>query len=571
MCCRDLLNVLGMYPGDPGPPGGDCSGVVAAVGSNVTALRPGDAVFGLAGGSLGSHVHTHGQTGEALGGAMSCISTYQARTCVQQSSIAPSDAPRTTSSHAHVPPPFSHVLGCSAVVPVPANLSFEEAATCPTVFITVDSAFRQAAAVQPGERVLMHAAAGGVGLAAIQMVAALGGTVVATAGSPNKRALVRSLGAQIVLGSRDTTFAAELAELGGASVVLNSLTSAGMVAGSLAAMTLGARFVEISKRDIHSAKRIAQGEQNAACRSCGVGQAWAALRLVCQALSLPIDGPHLLRPAERPDVRYSLVAVDFLPPPAVNASLSRLSRQLADGVLVPLPQVVHSLAEVRAALRQMSQARHVGKIVVRAAAGEAAKAPAGYRVLVTGGLGTLGSLTAAWVAQNSQLHAHATGRTGRFASDVSEGTTGSLAALLAAEFGGALTLTTADAGSSEDAALLLAPGAASTPVVGVLHASGVLADATLRNQSLKGLRTAWAPKVAALAQLSGATGRQPGTFSLLFSSVAALLGSPGQANYSAANAALDALSEAAQTQVSGRMLAGSATRLALQLQPLNLL
>ena len=147
-----------------------------------------------------------------------------------------------------------------AVVPLPRNLSFEEAATTPTVFITVDSAFRQAAAVRPSDRVLVHGAAGGVGLAAIQMVAALGGSTIATAGSSNKRALVRSLGARHVLGSRDTAFVSELAEVGGATVALNSLTSSGMVAGSLAALDAGGRFVEISKRDIWSAARVAQGK-----------------------------------------------------------------------------------------------------------------------------------------------------------------------------------------------------------------------------------------------------------------------------------------------------------------------
>ena len=138
--------------------------------------------------------------------------------------------------------------------------SFEEAATIPTVFITVDSAFRQAAAVRPSDRVLVHGAAGGVGLAAIQMVAALGGSTIATAGSSNKRTLVRSLGARHVLGSRDTAFVSKLAEVGGATVALNSLTSSGMVAGSLAALNAGGRFVEISKRDIWSAARVAQGK-----------------------------------------------------------------------------------------------------------------------------------------------------------------------------------------------------------------------------------------------------------------------------------------------------------------------
>ena len=233
---RDVLNVLGMYPGDPGPPGGDCAGVVVASGPGVSHLRPGDAVFGLAGGSLGSHVHVSSQT-------------------VTHVSAAPASqfcsGIGTGCGLRHVP--------CLNALQMPANLDFEAAATTPTVCITVDSAFRQSAVVRPGDRVLVHAAAGGVGIAAMQLIAALGGSTVATAGSSSKRALVRSLGPSQVHGSRDTVFVSELAEVGGASVALNSLTSSGMVAGSLAALDVGGRFVEISKRDIWSAARVAQG------------------------------------------------------------------------------------------------------------------------------------------------------------------------------------------------------------------------------------------------------------------------------------------------------------------------
>jgi hypothetical protein len=117
---RDVLNVLGMYPGDPGPPGGDCSGIVlrgSVTHNGAVIAGPGDAVFGLAAGSLGSHVVTSSKT----------------------------------------------------MVPMPASVGFEEAATMPTVFITVDTALKGIAALQPGQRVLVHAAAGGVGLAAMQV------------------------------------------------------------------------------------------------------------------------------------------------------------------------------------------------------------------------------------------------------------------------------------------------------------------------------------------------------------------------------------------------------------------
>ena len=125
-------------------------------------------------------------------------------------------------------------------------------------------ALEKAAAMRPGDRVLVHAAAGGVGLAAIQVAQAKGAAVVATAGGTAKRSLLRGLGVQRVLGSRDTAFVSEAAQLGGADILLNSLTSSGMVAGSLAALGAGGRFVEISKRDIWSAARVAQGERHAA-------------------------------------------------------------------------------------------------------------------------------------------------------------------------------------------------------------------------------------------------------------------------------------------------------------------
>ena len=186
------------------------------------------------------------------------------------------------------------VSPATMLAPMPATLSFQEAATTPTVFITgalgvaslgglhlyvvyqkppclltyvcslsllaVEMALERAAGMTSNDRVLVHAAAGGVGLAAIQVVQAKGAVVVATAGGTAKRLLLHGLGVQHVLGSRDTAFVSEAAQLGGATVVLNSLTSSGMVAGSLATLGAGGRFVEISKRDIWSAARVAQGE-----------------------------------------------------------------------------------------------------------------------------------------------------------------------------------------------------------------------------------------------------------------------------------------------------------------------
>jgi NADPH:quinone reductase-like Zn-dependent oxidoreductase len=122
-----------------------------------------------------------------------------------------------------------------------------------------------------------------------------------------------------VLGSRDAGFASAVACLGGADVVLNSLTSPGMVAGSLAALRRGGRMVEIGKRDVWSAAAAA---------------------------------------AERPDVSYGLVAVDFLPDDVVHTALARVAAGMASGTLTPLPTVSHSLVNAAAALRQVTQVCH---------------------------------------------------------------------------------------------------------------------------------------------------------------------------------------------------------------------
>ncbi|KAI8473969.1 MAG: hypothetical protein J3K34DRAFT_383388, partial [Monoraphidium minutum] len=214
---RDVLNVLGMYPGDAGDPGSDCAGVVVAANASA-GVQPGDAVFGLATGSFGSHVQASALT----------------------------------------------------LVPVPQHVGFEAAATMPTVFITVDTALNQVATLRPGERLLLPAAAGGVGLAGIQLAQALGARVLATAGSPAKRGLLRRLGVEAVTTSRGLGCFEDGGLLGGAHVVLNSLTSPGMVGGALALLRRGGRLVEIGKRDVWSGAAVA---------------------------------------AQRPDVAYSLLAV----------------------------------------------------------------------------------------------------------------------------------------------------------------------------------------------------------------------------------------------------------------------
>jgi len=158
-------------------------------------------------------------------------------------------------------------------------------------------------------------------------------------------------------------------------------------------------------------------------------------------------------------------------------------------------------------------------------------------VAISGGLGSLGLLIAQWLAQLGVQHILLLARSARTTSAASQH-------LCQLWQGQAQAMVSAcDAGCAEDVSATLAPSAHHQhlpPLCSVLHAGGVLADATLRNQTLSGLRKVMGAKVSGLPHLLGAAQLQPGAHHVLFSSVASLLGSPGQANYSAANAALDA-------------------------------
>lgn len=252
---------------------------------------------------------------------------------------------------------------------------------------------------------------------------------------------------------------------------------------------------------------------------------------------------HLI--LERPDVAYSLLAVDFMSESALHAALSRVASGVARGQLRPLPQVAYGLPAVQAALRQMSQARHVGKIVVRAPALQYAQCTnTACAWVVAGGLGTLGVQVAEWLARQRVRSLCLLGRSGRYV----EGVAVDMLRPGGAAFQTAVTLAMCDTASTESTANLQAAFASSMVASGVVHAGGVLADGVLMAQTLASLRTVFAPKVNGSMRLAEVTQTQPAAVQLLFSSVAALLGSPGQTNYSAANATLDAMSSGWQAR-----------------------
>ncbi|QRK05990.1 type I polyketide synthase [Archangium violaceum] len=444
---RDVLNALGMYPGDAGPLGLECSGEVVAVGEGVQGLAPGDAVIAMPPGCFATHATSRAD--------------FVARR--------------------------------------PSWMSDAEAATLPIAFLTADFALARIARMKAGDRVLIHAAAGGVGLAAVQLAQKAGAEIFATAGNPEKRRFLESLGVRHVMDSRSLGFADEVrARTGGRGVdiVLNSLAG-DFIPRSIEVLAPGGRFVEIGKTGIWSPEQVA--------------------RL-------------------RGDVSYAVFALDALAasePARVAEAFRELMPRVESGELKPLPHRVFPLEQAPDAFRYMAQARHIGKVVLTQAAEAVVRAEASY--LVTGGLGGLGLAVARWLVEEGARHLVLMGR-----SAPSEEARAVLGELEAA--GARVRVVSGDVADAGSLARVLADIDRSLPPLrGVFHLAGVLDDGMLVQQGWERFQRVLAPKVRGSWNLHLATCERPLDFFVLFSSGASMLGSAGQGNYAAGNAFLDAL------------------------------
>ena len=454
---RDVLNALGMYPGDPGALGNECVGIVAAVGEGVSHVSSGQSVMALVHGGFQSFV------------------------------VAPSQW----------------------VVPAPDGMDLRAAATIPMAFTTAEYALNRLARLKQGERVLIHAATGGVGLAAVQIALAAGAEIFATAGSDEKRALLRSRGVAHVMNSRTVEFADEiLARTNGegVDVVLNSLTGEA-IPKSISVLRQGGRFCEIGKRGIWSDAQVA---------------------------------------AIRPDVRNFTIFLADVDDALIQDMLQELAARFTAGVLKPLPMRVFPLSDAASAFRHMAQARHIGKVVIARdpeAGASAVRADATY--LITGGFGGLGLRIAGALADAGARHLVLVGRSGltAIAPTSAEATVGKADAVAALEARGVSVLpVAADVSRDEDVARLFATIASGMPpLAGIVHAAGVRDDGLLSALDAGRLAGVLAPKVAGGWNLHRHSEALALDFFVLFSSAASVLPSPAQGSYAAANGFLDAL------------------------------
>ncbi|ASQ92837.1 type I polyketide synthase [Streptomyces sp. 11-1-2] len=438
---HDVVVALGMVE-DPRPLGGDGAGMVVEVGPETDAFAVDDRVMGLFNG-----------TGPLV------------------------------------------VTDVRMITRIPAGWSYAQASTTPSAFLTAYYGLADLAGLRAGEKLLLHAATGGVGLAALQLARHWRADVYATAGPTKWHALrERGFDDRHIASSRTLDFEEGFrAAAGSIDVVLNSLAG-DFVDASLRLLAPGGRFIDMGRTDVRDPEEVG---------------------------------------ARYPGVVYrAFDLVGGAGPDRIQRMLAELSALFEDGTLRPLPTTLWDIRRAPEAFRHFSQARHIGKIVLTL---PTALDPEGT-VLITGGTGTLGAATARHlVAQHGVRRLLLISRRGLDAPGATE---------LAAELtglGARVSIAACDAADRAALAKLLETVPDHHPLTAVVHAAGLLRDATVEALTPDQLdEVLWAKADAAwnLHELTRDAGL---SVFVLFSAAAGLLGAAGQGNYAAANAFLDAL------------------------------
>lgn len=444
----------------------ECSGTVTAVGDGVAGLAPGDeVVVGIARNALGSHV------------------------------VVPRDF----------------------VLPRPTRLTLDEAPVL-LGFFTAWLGLVDVARLRKGERVLIHSATGGVGLAAIQIARWLGAEVVATAGSEAKRDYLRALGVEHVMNSRDLSFAEEIrTTVGAVDVVFNSLAGEALYQ-SIELLEPYGRFVEIGKGEILK----------------DAGLPMSVFNRNVSFTAIDLDRIAKERPEE----------------------IGRLLREVAagfeDGRFQPIPVEIFEAAEAEEAFRLLASTRHVGKVVVRMK-GETVPVRVAHEVrgglredgtyLVTGGNAGFGLEVGKWLAKRGAGHVVLASRSG---GDTSESDHASDAGSAIAELrasGMRVSSVSLDVTDERQVARFMESLTERGEVLrGIVHGAMVLDDDWLRNLDAARFERVLAPKVAGALNLHAHAASPELDFFVSFSSIASLFGNAGQGAYAAANAFLDSFS-----------------------------
>ncbi|GAA3784427.1 type I polyketide synthase [Streptomyces coacervatus] len=422
------------------------AGVVAESGAGVNGFRPGDRVFGYASACLSSHV------------------------------LAPA----------------------GLLARIPEGMSCAAAATLPVCYLVAG----YLDPIGPGRTVLVHAAAGATGLAAVQHAQARGAAVIATAGTPEKRDFLHLIGVEHVLDSRSLAFADQVRRLTGGrgvDVVLNSLAGEAIPLG-LGLLAPGGRFIEIGKRDLYA------------------------------------DHSIPLRPF-RNNVTFTGIHLDQLAllfPEETARRFADLADRARAGVYPALPYRTFPADRIAEAFTVLRHSRHLGKIVITfeepppvVTASSLPRLDPDGTYLVTGGTSGLGAASVDWLAERGARHIALLGRRTVTAPDHPSA-----------------TITTYAADVSDEAALrqvIIGIDATGHALRGVVHAANTLADGLLANLTPDRIRAGLAAKLGGAAVLHRLTAGRDLNLFVTFSSINGVYGYIGQVSYAAANVYLDAL------------------------------
>lgn len=467
---KDVLKVLGMLPAAAledayhgSSLGMEAAGVITAIGEGVTDYQVGDAIVASVRNSFSSHVRV----------------------------------------------PVEDIFA----VPMLETMSFTDAASLPVIFMTAYYALHELAHLRKGETVLIHAAAGGVGLAAIQVAQWLGAKIIATAGSAKKRDYLRSLGIEHILNSRTLEFADQVMKLTGGrgvDVVLNSISGETFLKSLAIVAPLG-RFIEIGKRDIVENSKLPMLPFN-------------------RNLSfMAIDLDRMM--TERPDL--------------IRRLLQNVWDRFREGDFVVPPIEVFPVGRISEAFRHMAQSKQIGKIVISfedlngvsiipLKEDKLFKVDASY--MITGGFGGFGLKVAQWMAKEGARHLVLIGRNGAKTVEAQQ------ILYELKKQGVTVKAHSMDIGQERQVADLLSETDQTMPPLrGIVHAAGVLDDAFLINLDETRLLRVMEPKARGAWLLHKYAKELPIDFFVLFSSVSSLIGNSGQGNYVAANVFLDTI------------------------------
>jgi NADPH:quinone reductase-like Zn-dependent oxidoreductase/acyl transferase domain-containing protein/acyl carrier protein len=402
------------------------------------------------------------------------------------------------------------------VIKMPIGMTYEEAASIPIVYSTAYECLVEVARLQAGEKVLIHAASGGVGQAAIMLAQWIGAEIFATVGTKEKKEFIMStygIPEDHIFSSRSTTFARALlaaTDSSGVDVVLNSLAGE-MLKASWHCLAPFGRFVEIGKKDALANMQLDMSPFD-------IGVSYTAVDL-----SLLIE--------KRADYFHRLMS-----------KVMALFNAAAVKPVHPIKCI--SIADLEVGLRTMQTGKHMGKIVV--VNDEKASVQARCRpvrttpirpdgsYIITGGTGGLGRCLAQWLVEKGAKSIILSSRSGGVDAKLEELMKLGLAA------NAKVQIVKCDVGSLDDVKRLVEVATYDAPVRGLVHSAMVLKDAALENTSWVDWQAVLSPKVIGAINLHNALRCQPLDFFICLSSMTGIFGIPGQTSYGGSNTFLDA-------------------------------